>query len=148
MSKKLHTEILIGATAEQVWRVLTDFDAYHLWNPFMVEAQGRAAVGERLSLRMQPVGGSAMTFTPTVLEAVPGRRLRWRGRLVMPGVFDGEHSFTIETHAAGVRLIQHENFTGVLVPLLAGQLDRGTLPGFELMNHALKERVEQAAVGA
>src|SRR5262249_32671535 len=111
MSKKLHTEILIGATAEQVWRVLTDLDAYHLWNPFIVEAKGRPAVGRRLSLRMQPIGGSAMTFTPTVLEAEPGRRLRWLGRMILPGILDADHTFTIEPLAAGVRLIQHETFT-------------------------------------
>ena len=148
MSKKLHTEILVGATAEQVWRVLTDLNAYHLWNPFIVEAKGRAAVGERLSLRMQPVGGSAMTFTPRVLEAEPGRRLRWLGRMVLPGVLDADHTFTIEPLAVGVRLIQRETFTGVLVPVLAGQFDRGTLPAFDLMNHALKERVEHAALAA
>src|SRR5262245_3175301 len=127
----LRTEITIAAGAERVWQVLTDFAAYRGWNPFMLEASGRAAPGERLTIRMQPVDGRAMTFTPTVLEAAPGRRLRWLGRLLLPGIFDGEHSFTIEPAGGGVRFVQEEHFRGVLVPLLAKRLEKGTRPAFE-----------------
>jgi uncharacterized protein YndB with AHSA1/START domain len=31
--KEIHTEIEINASAEKVWRVLTDFAAYSEWNP-------------------------------------------------------------------------------------------------------------------
>ena len=144
MAKQLSASVEIDATPERVWDVLTDFRAYAEWNPFIVRADGTAAEGERLTNRMQPVGGRAVTFRPTVLEASPGRRLRWLGRLLAPGVFDGEHTFTIEpVGERRVRLTQSERFTGVLVPLLAGSLDRGTLPGFERMNAALKARAER-----
>jgi hypothetical protein len=142
MTKRLHTQITIAATVAQVWQVLTDFDAYPAWNPFITSAQGRAAAGERLTLRMQPEVGRAMTFQPTVQECVPGRRLRWLGRWVLPGLFDGEHTFTIEPGTDGVHLTQQEDFRGLLTPLLARQLDRGTLPAFEHMNQALKQRAE------
>jgi hypothetical protein len=144
MSKQLRTEIDVAATPERVWQVLTDFDAYSQWNPFMTEASGRPVPGQRLTIRMQPDGGRAMTFRPTVREAVPQRRLRWLGHLLVPGIFDGEHSFTIEPLDDGtVRLVQREDFRGVLVPLLARSLDRRTLPAFERMNRALKQRAER-----
>jgi hypothetical protein len=143
MAKQLRSEIDIDATAERVWQILTDFDAYPDWNPFLVRASGRPRQGERLNLRMQPVGGRAMTFRPTVIEASPGRRLRWLGRLLAPGIFDGEHSFTIEAVGEGkVRVIQEEQFRGILVPLLWRSLQRRTLPAFEQMNLALKQRAE------
>jgi len=138
----LRAEITIAASAERVWQVLTDFAAYRDWNPFMLEASGRPAKGERLTIRMQPVDGRAMTFTPTVLEAEPGHRLRWLGRLLLPGIFDGEHTFTIEPADGGVRFVQEEEFRGVLVPLLARNLRKGTAPAFEQMNLALKTRAE------
>jgi hypothetical protein len=144
MSKQLRAEIDIEATPERVWQVLTDFGAYAQWNPFMVEASGKAAKGERLTIRMQPTGGRAMTFRPTVREATAQRRLRWLGHLGLPGIFDGEHSFTIEPAGEGrVRLVQQEEYRGLLVPLLARSLDRGTLPAFDQMNQALKQRAEQ-----
>ena len=111
--------------------------------PVHDKAAGTTAAGERLSIRMRPLRGRGMTIRPTVLEAIPGRRLRWLGRLVLPGLFDGEHRFIIEPLAPGrVRLIQQERFRGILVPLLARSLDRGTLPAFQQMNTALKRRVE------
>jgi len=143
MAKHLRAQTEIDADAERVWQVLTDFGAYAQWNPFITEAVGVAAVGERLTIRMQPEGGRATTFRPTVLEAAPGKRLRWLGRFLLPKLFDGEHSFTIEPLYEGrVRLIQEEQFRGILVPLLARSLDRGTLPAFERMNQALKRRTE------
>jgi hypothetical protein len=142
--KRLHTQVDIQATPERVWEVLTDFAAYPEWNPFMIQASGTAVQGERLTVRMQPAGGRAMTFRPTVLEAAPQQRLRWIGRVLFPGVFDGEHSFTIEPLGQGsVRLTQQEEYRGVLVPLMAGSLDRRTLPAFEQMNRSLKRRAEQ-----
>jgi hypothetical protein len=146
MAKQLRTQVDVDATPERVWQVLTDFAAYPQWNPFIVRAEGDARRGERLTLRMQPVGGRAITFRPTVLEAAPGRRLRWLGRLLVKGIFDGEHSFTIEPLGEGrARLVQQEDFRGLLVPLMARSLDRRTLPAFELLNQALKRRAEQPA---
>jgi hypothetical protein len=144
MAKQLRSEIDVHATPERVWQVLTDFAAYQQWNPFIIRADGEARRGRRLTLRMQPAGGRATTFRPTVLEAAQGRELRWLGRLLVPGLFDGEHRFTIRPLGDGqVRLVQQEDFRGLLVPLLAGSLDRRTLPAFEQMNQALKRRAER-----
>ena len=145
MSKQLASHIDIDASPAQVWDVLSDLAAYQEWNPFIVHAEGTAETGSRLTLRMQPTGGRAVTLRPTVLESREGSRLRWLGRLGIPGVLDAEHSFTIEARAdGGARLLQDEKFSGLLVPFLARSLDRSTLPGFDAMNQALKRRVEQA----
>jgi uncharacterized protein YndB with AHSA1/START domain len=77
VAKQLHTTIEIDATPERVWHVLTDFAAYPDWNPFITRASGTARPSERLHLRMQPPGGRSATLRPIVLEADPGRRLRW-----------------------------------------------------------------------
>ena len=84
-----------------------------------------------------------MTFKPKVLNAEPNRELRWLGHLLFPGLFDGEHSFTIQPLGESrVRFVQREEFKGLLVPLLARSLHNGTRRGFEEMNRALKERAE------
>jgi hypothetical protein len=143
--KVLRTEIEIDAPAEMVWRVLTDFAAYPEWNPFVRRAEGEVKVGARLRISIAPPGGRAMSFRPTVLVADPDRELRWLGRLGVPGLFDGEHSFVIEPVGEGrVRFIQQERFGGLLVPLLSEKLDGATRRGFEEMNRALKLRCEAA----
>ena len=145
MSKELASSIDIEAPAKKVWDLLVDFAAYPTWNPFITRAEGRIEVGGRLTLRMQPVGGSAVTLRPTVVEVVDGHRLRWRGRVGVRGLFDADHLFIVEPHGdAGSRLVQQEHFSGLLVPFFRRSLDRGTLPAFHAMNAALKDRAERA----
>jgi hypothetical protein len=144
VAEHLSTQIDIAAAPERVWAELVDLRAYPDWNPFIVRAEGDVVPGGRLSLRMQPVGRRAMTLRPRVLEVAPARELRWLGRLGLPGLMDAEHAFRLEPSGSGTRLVQEETFRGVLVPLVARSLDRGTLPPFEAMNQALKQRVERA----
>jgi hypothetical protein len=107
---------------------------------------GALREGQRITVTLRPPEGRGATIRPTVLEAEPGRRLRWLGRFLIPGLFDGEHTFTLDRLDDGrVRLVHEEHFKGALVPLLSRSLDRGTRAGFEQMNRALKQRAEGAA---
>jgi hypothetical protein len=142
--KKVRTEIIIDAPPERVWEMLTDFPAFPEWNPFIRSARGELRVGAQLAVSLKPPKGMGMTFKPKVLKAERNRELCWLGRLLISGLFDGEHSFTIEPlELKGVRFIQREAFTGVLVPLFALMgLFKNTSLGFEAMNQALKARAE------
>ena len=142
-SHQLQTEIEINAGPERLWAILTDFAAYPEWNPFIRTIVGVPEKGARLTVRLQPSGAKGMTFRPVVVAADAGREFRWLGHLLLPGIFDGEHSFVIRPLADGKVLFQHsEKFRGVLVPLFRGSLDRDTRRGFEEMNQALKVRAE------
>ena len=143
--KELRTELEIAAPADRVWIALTDFASFPLWNPFIRRVDGELRVGARLTVRIQLPNARSMTFRPRVLKVEPGRQLRWRGQLVMRGLFDGEHIFAIEPLGPRrARFVHREIFTGLLVPLLARGLDRTTRRGFEAMNLALKARAEGA----
>jgi hypothetical protein len=141
--KELHSRIEINASEERVWEILTDFASYPQWNPFIRRISGDLEVGERLEVRLEPPDSRGITLRPTVLSVEPNRQLRWVGHLLVPGLFDGEHSLATEPLEQNrVRFVQHEVFKGVLVRLLARSLDTNTLRGFEEMNEALKERAE------
>ena len=94
--RELHREIDIEAPPAVVWAVLTDTLAYPEWNPFIPRLSGELRAGAKLEVRIEPPGGRAMTFKPTVLAVEPERELRWLGRLLVPGLFDGEHILHIE----------------------------------------------------
>lgn len=143
MSQHLHTETEIDAPPERVWNILTDFAAYPDWNPFIPQITGPITVGESLDVKLQPPGGRAMTMKPNIRAVSPQRELRWLGRLIAPGIFDGEHSFRIEPLAPNrVRFVQEEHFTGVLSSVIMRFIGDSTRRGFEAMNQALKLRAE------
>jgi len=140
--RRIETSIDIGAPAERVWSILTDFDAFPRWNPFISEISGTPEAGEHLSVHIQPPGGRAMTFHPEVLEANAPHLLRWLGRLGIKGIFDGEHRWQIESLAGDrSRFLHSETFSGLLVPILGSMLSK-TEAGFREMNEALKQRAE------
>lgn len=141
---RIESEIEIAASPRRVWDVLTDFPAYADWNPFIRRIRGEQAAGARLDVSIQPDGGRAMSFKPRLLVLAPEKELRWKGQLLLPGLFDGEHYFKLtETPAGGARFAQGEVFSGLLVPLLSrGSMLAGTARGFAAMNRALKARAE------
>ena len=86
-----------------------------------------------------------MMFKPTVLVVEPERELRWIGRLLLPGIFEGEHSLRIDPiDERRSRFTQAERFSGLAVGAFGSLLKR-TARGFERMNAALKERSEGVA---
>lgn len=134
------TSIEIHAPAERVWAIVTDVDHYRDWNPFFSQAQGRVQAGATLNLKMNPVGQAPKNFSPTVLEVTPGQHFTWRGRLVLPGLFDGTHRLVVERIDCGTaRFTQEEAFSGVLVPFVGFE---PYIAGWRRMNAALKARAE------
>ena len=141
MRHEIRSEIDIEAPPDAVWAQLSDLARYEDWNPFITRAEGSAETGSRLSLRMQPAGGRAMTIRPRVTDASADSAFEWLGHMGVPGIFDGRHRFELSPTATGTHLVQRESFRGVLVRPLRRSLDGGTLAGFEAMNAALRQRV-------
>jgi hypothetical protein len=144
MATHLKTQIVINATPQKVWQVLTNFSAYPNWNPFIKELTGNVIVGRRIKARIEPPNTQGMPFKPLVLVYTPNQEFRWKGNFIVPGLFDGEHIFELADNGNGTTTFtQAENFSGILVPLFKKMIDGPTKHGFEAMNAALKKLAEQ-----
>jgi hypothetical protein len=146
--RRIKTDIEINAPAALVWSILTDFAGMPSWNPFITSISGELTQGARLAVTVAPPGKSGMSFKPTLLSLRPERELRWLGRVLFPGIFDGEHYFLLESMGGErTRLTHGENYSGLLVGMLRSQLD-ATAQGFTAMNVALKQEAERNATAA
>jgi hypothetical protein len=86
-------------------------------------------------------GRAPMAIAPRLLVVEPERELRWKGRLLVPGLFDGEHSFVLTPLDAGRTRLEHcERFAGLLLPVARSMVYEGTLQAFHSLNAALAER--------
>lgn len=141
--KKIETEIDIKAQPDQVWKVLMDFKNHPLWNPFIKSISGTPREGNNITVELGDVGEKGMVFKPKVLICKENQEFRWKGKLLVRGIFDGEHYFKMKTNdSGGCTFIQGEKFSGLLVPFVGGLL-RDTKGNFKLMNDALKTHVEE-----
>ncbi len=139
----VYTEIEIAAPAPAVWAVLADTDGHADWNPLIISMEGEIKEGSQLRNVLQLQEGSTNVFSPTVLVANENAELRWLGSAGVSGIFDGEHYFLLEETDRGTTQFRHgEHFTGVLSYPIFAFIGEDTVRGFEAMNAALKERVE------
>lgn len=143
MKEQIETQIIIDAHIEAVWAVLSDFKAYPEWSPTIAEFFGNPEVGKRTKVLLGQPGGTSMKMNPVFLKIEPNKELRWRGSLMINGIFDGEHYFILQNAGNNKTLLtQGEMFSGILVPFLKKMIQGNTKKGFELFNAAIKERVE------
>lgn len=135
---KLSTEITINASIDKVWKILTDFDNYAEWNPFIKSIEGDVIAGNKIDVEID-----GMKFRPKVLQYDENSQLVWIGRLGLPGIFDGKHSFKLLANEDGTTTFIHsEQFKGLLVPFFKKKLMTDTKNGFLTMNNKLKELAE------
>jgi hypothetical protein len=142
--KEVRTEIEINAGPEEVWKILTDFDKYDQWNPFIKRIIGNAIKGSKIEIHLQTPRGKNRKYRPMVTKVEQDRELRWLGKNLL---LNGEHVFTIEQLQPGrVRLVHRELFDGLLTSIFGKSLDTDVKQGFEEMNRALKERAERTVL--
>jgi hypothetical protein len=136
--QKVVTRISIAAPPAKVWAILTDFDSYSAWNPFITRITGKPAVGEVITADLHTTNIKPRTVQAKILIVDPQHQLRWLGTL--PGLFSGEHYWRMrERPDGGADLEQGEVFRGVLVPFIKPERLR---VDYEAMNQALKARAE------
>ena len=142
--REIKTEIEINADAEKVWGILTDFDHYNDWNPYIVKASGKPIAGQDLRLTMSLQGGKERSLKPIVTKVVPNQEFRWQGIMYFAGLFDEEHIYAIEQiEPQKVRFMQRELYNGLLLPFKWKGINEGTGEGFKAMNEALKKLAEK-----
>lgn len=147
MKKDIHTEIEINASAEKVWQILSDFESFPKWNPFVVKVVGQPKEGEILKIEVQLPDSMRMKISPIVLKAEPDKELRWVGAMPLNS-FRGEHFYQIESLAENkVRFIHGEHFSGWMTRLIWAMVGKQTEKGYLIMNEALKKEAENGREG-
>lgn len=134
------TAVVVTAPHHVVWRLLTDFDGYGRWNPFITRARGDARSGENLWLRLA-LGATPDEFDCALADVKQGRKVRWRCRKHdVPGLLDRDHTFrVVPLGPERVRVVYEGRWEGVLVPFT----DLGDWKqGYAQMARALKQHAE------
>jgi hypothetical protein len=137
-------EVIIHAAPEEVWGVLTDLGKHTEWNPLIYRAKGNIELGGRVRLSAKS-GSFDMNYNCLVVTVEVNREFKWKWHIVLPFLFRGEHTFTLEpVDEKSIRFINLEIFKGLLVPFFAKVLANDGKDSMVAMDIALKYRVEQS----
>jgi hypothetical protein len=143
--KENRNEVVINATADQVWDVLTDLESYSEWNPLLYRGKGKVELGETVVVDAK-TATKDMNFVCEVVKIEPKREFAWKFHVVHPILFRGVHSFQIEPLGDyQVKFIDRESFKGLLLPTQAKDLTTHGLDAMIEMGKALKKRVEKTS---
>ncbi len=138
-------EIAIDASADEVWEVLTDFEAYPEWNPYVLALEGEATPGSVVKVTIsQENWPQPITLEETIVSSEPPAFFHWHGSVLTEGLLETDHSFHIEPRSSKqVRFVQREEFRGPIARFLEEDARVFTLQAFQAMDEAIAERVAE-----
>lgn len=143
---EIETNITLHTSAEKVWEVLTDFEQYGAWNPFMVKVKGTAAKGKKLRVEMELADQRGFLAKPKITVCEENQELRWISRLYFKGLYDAEHYFILKEQGKhSVKLLHGEKYSGSFARSLYPKLSGDNEESFRRMNQALKKRIKELA---
>lgn len=138
---RVEAKSIISAPTSVLWQIMMEVDKYPQWYSVMLEAGGTPRLGAKLRFRVKAMDGSTreLSFTRTVVEFVPERRLVWTGGMFP--ILMGRHFFEfVPMEDGNTEVIQGEEFRG-LYPLFAGRRKMLALrPAYERFNQELAAR--------
>lgn len=130
--------IEIEALPEVVWDVLTGFADWPRWNPEVKSMSFDEPVEPGSTFRWKAGPG---TIVSTLEEVEPPRLVRWRGKTLS---IHALHEYRLELRAGSTHVETEETFSGLLVRLMSGSLqktlDRTLQEGLEYLKAESERR--------
>ena len=111
--KSVHSELLIEASPEKIWKVLMDKADYEKWNQVLIPIEGDIKKGNNLRYKLIQPDGNAIEIEMKVVQLVPLKLLNQRGGF--PGIFTFNHRYILEPIGNNTKVIIHEDFKGIVV---------------------------------
>lgn len=137
-----HTEIMIDATPEQVWSILTDTENYGNWNEIILKIDGKIEDQGEVDVLFKAGAKAKPQKFHNFLYVEAGVEFYW-SQVQALGIKD-RHCFRVEPVADNkTRFIQSDQALGGMTWLF-GKLAKNTqLEVYPIFNRALKAEVER-----
>ncbi|NER15393.1 hypothetical protein GWK08_18200 [Leptobacterium flavescens] len=141
--RTIYTDIIIDATPEEVWSVLTDTASYRDWAVFLVDIQGEIKDKTKITVVFQinPRKTKLTTIEHTI-SVNEGKEFYWAEK--GPGGIRDNHHFKVESTGDGkTRFIQSDEIMKGITWLAGGNLSKIYAEGYQAFNRNLKAEVER-----
>ena len=134
----------IKAPPEVVWSVITDFERYKEWNPFVVDCDAKLEPGAPISMRVR-LGPREISQVETVSSVVEHKLFEYRMRPIKPFSHSCRQHHVKSDGIGGTTYRSHFELNGWLSGLTALSIGKHLRFGFESMTDAVQQRAEVLA---
>lgn len=143
MSIIIEHRITTSASPETVWQVVTDFDRYSQWNPFVVGCECDLQVGNPIIMQVVLGEGKSPREQTEYVSAVgPGMHFAYTSPK-NPGVLLRSYrSHDVEVENGSTVYRSRFELHGWLVPLLKLVMQKPLQWGFDQMSQGIVDRAE------
>ncbi|MDG2051131.1 MAG: SRPBCC domain-containing protein [Myxococcota bacterium] len=136
----------VMASASVLWQVITDFDRYPEWNPFVISCAADLQEGQTINMKVQLFKHFAQPQREIILEVNPGRSFRYGLPSNRLGALASCRSHEVQPRGAQrSHYRSHFQLQGWLAPLTQALLGRRLEHGFRSMTQALVAHAESRA---
>jgi len=133
--------IIINATAEQVWKTLTDFDNLKSWSSSFQGLQGKFEENGDIEIVFKSPFGGQNKMKKKLFHFENGKSFGWTGVFLM-GMSD-YHTHTLNELSDGrTEFIQTDGLQGGASFLLGKLIENQMQKGYDVFNKELKTFVE------
>ncbi|MET8796639.1 SRPBCC domain-containing protein [Nocardia sp. NPDC004568] len=134
----------VDAPADVVWSVLTDFDRYGDWNPFISRCRADLAVGAPIEMTVQQLAPRPIRMREWIRSVDAGREFSYSMKPIPLGALRSKRAHTL-TPLSGdrTRYESHFELDGWLAPLVGLLFGRGFEKGFPGMTTAVQREAER-----
>lgn len=136
--KSVQTEVVIEASSEAVWQVLTDLEKYKEWNPVFEYKEGQLKKGSKVVYKVTEAENKSAVMTAKVEKLVPNKLLNQTGGLL--GIITFNHTYTLTEVAQGTKVTIHEEYRGIYVNFWSEKL---IAQQYKKLAQALKTRANE-----
>ncbi len=141
--RTIYTDIVIDASPEKVWSVLSDTSSYKQWASFLVDLKGEIKDGNKITavFQVDPKKAKLNTIEHTI-SVKEGIEFFWAEK--GPGGIVDNHHFKLESLGKDRTLfIQSDELKGGITWLMGGNLSKTYCEGYQAFNRSLKTEVER-----
>lgn len=136
------TEIIIRSTPREIWNILTDFEKYPQWHPYIKTIEGELKKRRKIKVTYKKNDSAFAKFSAYIIDYKPDSILSWGGSLGF--IFRAKHYFIIQPVTGDrVKFIQGEYWKGLFGGMYGKKIYLDVTPKFEAMDRKLKSMLEK-----
>jgi len=135
--KTVHSEIIVNAPKEKVWKVLLNTDKYEEWNSVIKSVEGILKEGGRVNFIFHQEEGKSYPISAKVRKVETNSLLNQFGGYT--GIITYNHTYTLKKSDTNTKVIIQEEYSGLMVPFWNPD---PVQKAYDRLNKDIKKRVE------